>query len=230
MPMTKDTAGDEAALVLQPGNGVISGTTPVFTILDVRDKDAVSLQLIVDYQVDTITVIGAADHVVASTGVWTFGNYTFTGLTGAKLVISGATNAGNNGTFAITGVSGHTATTATTGLVDETFAASVTAQVIRSETASHPAGAWTVLASNDYVPGAAGSSSGAYGAPANPGHFFSVTALFSKPTTIAAVTDANAQYVQADPHFDGRHLKVIFTPSGGAGTASVSPYRKNWSR
>ncbi len=226
MPMMKDTAGDDSPLVL----GAISGTTPQTTILDVRDKDAVSLQLIVDYQVDTVTVIGASDHVVASTGVWTFGNYTFTGLTGAKLVVSGAANAGNNGTFSITGVSGHTATTATTGLVDETFAAGVTVQVIRSETASHPAGTWTILASNDYVPPAPSSGIGAYGSAPNPGHFFDVKALFSKPTTVAAVTDANAQYVQADPHFDGRHLKVTFTPSGGAGTVSVAPYRKNWSR
>ena len=150
MPMTKDTAGDGTASVVLVSTA-ISGTTPIVSgPIDVRDQDAVSLQLI---------------------------------------VASGTT----------------------------------------------PHGTWTIDASNDFVPGVTsgavgGSSSGAYGAPANAGTWSSVTALFSRPTTIAAVTDNTTQYVQADPHLDARHIRITFTPASGSGNVQVNCYMKNWSR
>lgn len=150
MPMTKDTSGDgTASLVLAPT--AISGTTPIGpVIIDVRDKDAVALMLIV----------------------------------------TGGTS---------------------------------------------PNGAWLVEASLDFVPGVTsgslgGSSSGAYGAPANTGTWADVTALFSRPTTIAAVTNNITSYHQADPHLDARHIRVTFTPASGSGNVSVQCYMKNWSR
>jgi hypothetical protein len=150
MPSTKDTSGDGGeSLVMGPT--AISGTTPIVSNpIDVRDKDAVSLQLIV----------------------------------------SGGTT---------------------------------------------PHGTWTVDASNDFVPGVTsgavgGSSSGAYGAPAFTGTWSSVTALFSRPATIAAVTDNTTQYVQADPHLDARHIRITFTPASRSGSVQVNAYRKNWSR
>lgn len=150
MPMTKDTQGDgTASLVLAPT--AISGTTPIGpVIIDVRDKDAVALQLIV----------------------------------------AGGTT---------------------------------------------PHGSWKVEASLDFVPGVTsgalgGSSSGAYGAPAFAGTWSDITALFSRPATIAAVTDNTTQYVQADPHVDARHIRLTFTPASGSGSVSANVYMKNWSR
>jgi hypothetical protein len=216
---------------MMPPGTLIVGTTPNVTPpLGVEDADGLSLHLVVDYQVDGIALNVGTDAVVASTGVWTFTNYTFTGLTGAKLVIANAANAGNNGTFAISSVSGHTATTATTGLVNETFGPNVTVSVIRSETASHPAGTWTVTASNDYI--SPGTSK--FGHSPNPGHFATVTTMFylpaPTPAAIAAVTDAGSQYVQASPHFDGGTIQVTFTPSAGLGTPRVYVLGKSWSR
>lgn len=188
--------------------------------------DGAGLQLIVDYQVDNVTVANT-DNVVASTKVFTFSNYTFTGKTGAKIKISGAANAGNNGTFTITSVTTHTATcSGASGLADETFdPTKVTVQVIRSETASVPAGTWTVACSNNYVAPSNGST---YGAAPATGTFTDISALFNSPASIAAVTDASSQYVQA--RLDARHLQITFTPSAGLGTATAAIYLKSWSR
>ena len=98
-----------------------------------------------------------------------------------------------------------------------------------------PHGTWKVEASNNFVPpvtngSVGGSSSGSYGSPANAGDWNDVSALFSKPATIAAVTDNGSQYVQADPHIDARHIRITFTPASGSGNVSVACYRKNWSR
>jgi hypothetical protein len=150
MPVTKDTSGDGGDVVILKST-TISGTTPIVSNpIDVRDKDAVALQLV---------AVGGGS----------------------------------------------------------------------------PAGAWKVEASLDFVPGVTsgavgGASSGAYGAPAFTGTWSDVTALFSRPTTIATVSAAGSQYVQADPHLDARHIRVTFTPSGGAGSVFANCYRKNWSR
>lgn len=73
-----------------------------------------------------ITPFRPIDNVVSGTKVWTFVNADFTqSLVGASLVVTGATNAGNNGTFVITAVL-NTQTVITggaVGLVSETFTA-----------------------------------------------------------------------------------------------------------
>lgn len=69
-----------------------------------------------------VPVVYSTDAVVASTGVWTFSTATFdASYVGGKLTVSGASHPGNNGTFVILSQTTHTLTTATTGLVNETF-------------------------------------------------------------------------------------------------------------
>lgn len=231
MASTKIVLGDgnEGYLIGEPGavagpTGVFTTTTPMSGQAGLQNVDGVSLHLIVDFQSDSVAVTGT-DNVVAGTGVWTFASYTFTGFVGAKLQISGAANAGNNGTFAITAVSGHTATTATTGLVNETFGPNVFINVIRSETASVPAGAWTVFGSNDFAP----RGIAAYGQVENAGHWADISALFSSPSVIAVVATATSQIVQPPGHLSVRSLRVTFTPSAGKGTARCALFAKSWS-
>ena len=208
-------------------SGVIVGTTPNISSQDgPMSVDGLSLHLIVDYQQDPVAVVSGSDNVVAGTGVWTFANYTFTGLVGAKLMVSGAANAGNNGTFTITAVSGHTATTATTGLVSETFGPNVVVFVIRSETASKPHGTWTIQGSNDFATAGAPEA----GQPQQAGHWPDITPFFNSPTAIAAVVDATSQIVQPMGHFSIRNFTVTFTPSAGLGVARVARFGKSWSR
>lgn len=239
--------GSDAYLLGDPYAPSVTGgfttTTPVASATDLAsDLDGLSLALIVDYAVDQIAVISGTDAVVASTGVWTFGNYTFTGLIGAKLVVSGAANAGNNGTFAITAVSGHTATTATTGLVNETFGPSVVVYVVHSETASKPAGSWKIFASNDFAPGVSPPAglndsgfAGQYGQgpnnqadPNKAAHWTDITTQFSVPAMVTEVADASAQIVSPPGHFSHRHYYVQFTPTSGKGTCRVARFSKSW--
>lgn len=98
------------------------------------------------------------------------------------------------------------------------------------------AGAWTVAASLDFVPGVTsgavgGSSSGAYGSPAFAGTWSDVSALFARPSAIAAVVSGGgSQYRQAIDHLDARHIQITFTPTSGAGNVQANCFRKNWSR
>lgn len=234
--VTKGESGD-AYLLGDPSGAGISGafsgtTTPIVSSQDqTSDFDGLSLHLIVDYQQDPVAVIAGTDAVVASTGVWTFGNYTFTGLVGAKLVVSGAANVGNNGTFAITAVSGHTATTATTGLVNETFGPNVVVFITRSEAASVPQGTWTIQGSNDFVSNASGPT---YGQPVQTGHYTDISSLFSTGAAplpaVANVTDAGSMIAQPAGHFSIRHFRATFTPSAGKGVARVARFAKNWAK
>lgn len=225
MATSKNTYGDGADTYVL--NAPFATTAAlVSSPVGLFDFDGVSLHLIVDFQQDEIAVAAGSDAVVASTGVWTFSGYTFTGKVGAKLVVSGAANPGNNGTFVITAVSGNTATTATAGLVNETFGTNVVVYVTRSEAASVPAGIWTVQALNDFAP----NGIAAYGMPAQLGHPADISALFSSPAAIAAVVTAGSQMRQPPNHLSVRHLIVTFTPSGGLGTARCAIYAKSWSR
>ena len=75
----------------------------------------------------------AGDSVVASSGTWTFANGKFDAtMVGSTFVVSGPANAGNNGSFVIlTVTSPRVFTTATTGLVNETFASSAIAASVQ---------------------------------------------------------------------------------------------------
>lgn len=225
MSATKVVFGDGIDSVLL--NKAFTDTTPCVSPPDesVQSADGVGLQLAVDYQVDPVAVLVGTDAVVSSTKVFTFTNYTFTAKVGAKITISGAANAGNNGTFLISAVSGHTATTSTaSGLVNETFDNSVIVTVTRSEAASTPTGAWTVTASNNYAPPLIST----LGQAPTPGTFSDITSLFNSPAAIAAVTTASSQFVQA--RVDARTIQVTFTPTGGLGSARCYRFAKSWSR
>lgn len=225
MSATKVVFGDglDSALLSK----AFTDTTPCVSPPDesVQSTDGTSLQLVVDFQADPVSVLVGTDAVVASTKIFTFTNYTFTSKVGAKLVITGAANAGNNGTFVISAVTAHTATcTTASGLVNETFGNNVIVTVLRSEAASVPTGAWTIAASNNYAPPLIST----LGQPPTPGNFSDVTALFNSPAAIAAVTTASSQYVQA--RVDARTLQVTFTPTAGLGTARCFRFSKSWSR
>lgn len=233
MAADKVTRGDARDVYLMGdingGNpaGAFTDTTPQVSSQDfLANIDGLSLHLIVDFARDQVAVSAGADGVVASTGVWTFANYTFTGLTGAKLLVVGAANSGNNGTFPITAVSGHTATTATAGLVNETFGAGVAVYVIRSETASVPQGNWTIQGSNDFA--TAGNSG--FGMPYYAGNWPDITPLFSMPSAVAPVLTASSQIVQPAGHLSVKTIRATFTPTAGRGTARVARFAKSWSR
>lgn len=233
MASSKNTLGDgnDAYLIGEPGavvgqTGVFTDATPQVGQADIRNFDGVSLHLIVDFATDNVAVT-PTDNVVASTKVWTFANKTFTGLVGAKLTISGAANAGNNGTFVISAVSGNTATTSTAStLVNETFGPNVSVTVVHSEAASVPAGTWTVAGSNDWATGGLA----AYGQAQNAGHWPDISALFNSPASIATVATATSQIVQPPGHLSIRAIRVTFTPSGGKGTARCALMAKSWNQ
>ncbi len=153
------------------------------------------------------------DSVVAVSGTWVFANAAFTANdVGSDLVVDGATNAGNNGTFVIlTVVNATTVTTATTGLVDETFD---NGDVTLSVNAADALAATTeVEVSNDYVavtmPG---------NQSPNDGHWANVDDMFSPaPPSIAG---AASVFFQADP-LDARTARIIITPTAGAAYISM---------
>lgn len=81
------------------------------------------------------------------------------------------------------------------------------------------AGAWTILASNDW------NELGAYNGQARSGNFVDVTALF---TTMAAVlTGGTARYCQSSQPMSAKALMVRWTPTSGTGTISIYTYQKS---
>ncbi len=203
-------------------DSTFTGTTAIVTSGDsMRDYDSVGAQLVADYNSSSFTA-SVSDAVVGASKTWTLSEFTFTGLSGASIRVSGATNAGNNGTFVISSVtSAHViVTTTATGLVNETFSAAVLVEVIRTD--APPAGTWKIEVSNDFVPN---SNSNVYGQKTQAGTWTDITSAFSP--TIAAVTTAGSQYVQAD--LTARDIRWTFTPTSGQGKARVRRFCKSWS-
>lgn len=101
--------------------------------LEIKRQDNIAFQLAWALETGRSIAHDAADSVVASTGNWLFTNGAFTAAdVGASITIAGAANGGNNHTFTILTVPSAThITTATTGLVNETFGGGVTAVVVR---------------------------------------------------------------------------------------------------
>jgi hypothetical protein len=159
---------------------------------------------------------------VASSKTWTLSEFDFTGLTNAMIVVSGATNAGNNGTFTISSVSSaHViVTTTATGLVNETFTAALRVTVLHAE--DPPQGTWKIEVSNDFVPDCNGT---VYGQIPNTGTWTDITGEFSPG--IDAVTDAVTQYAQMN--ITARSLRYTFTPTDGQGMVSALRFAKSWS-
>ncbi len=188
---------------------------------DMREFDSVGAQLIAEFAITSVEAANT-DAVVAASKTWTISGLTFTGLTGATIRVSGATNAGNNGDFVISSVtSAHVAVTTTaSGLVNETFTNAVEVSLVRTD--SPPAGTWKIEVSNDFVPNA---SSNVYGQKSQAGTWTDITSAFSP--TISAVATAGSQYVQAD--LTARDIRWTFTPTSGRGTAIVRRFCKSWS-
>ena len=201
-----------------------TNTTAIRTSGDsMRDFDSVGAQLVVDFNSSSFTG-SASDSLVGGTKTWTLSEFTFTGLTGATIRVTGATNAGNNGDFIISSVtSAHVIVTSTaTGLVNETFTTALLVEVIRTDTAAVPTGSWKIEVSNDFVPA---SNSNVYGQKTQAGTWTDITSEFSP--SITAVTTASSQYVQAD--LTARDVRWTFTPTGGQGKARVRRFMKSWS-
>lgn len=187
---------------------------------DCRDIDSVGLQLVVDFRTQVFATTGS-DGVVSGTKTWTLSGFTFTGLTGATIVVSGT--ATSDGTYVISSVtSAHVIVTTTGPAGDETFTAAGRVTVQHTEAAAVPAGDWKIEVSNDFVPTANGT---VYGQPSNAGTWTDITNEFSP--SLSAVTTAGTQYAQSD--ITARAMRYTFTPSGGQGTVSVLRFAKSWS-
>ena len=218
--MKANSAGDLfTENVLRSAVFHVTGTNQVTIAPTQYHFDGCAFQLITEAATRTITH-DADDSVVALTGTWRFDNGAFTAQdVGATFTVSGAANPGNNGTFTIlTVVDGTHVTTATTGLVDETFGAGVTVTLSGGVALQ---GAWTCDVSLDYVdahlPG--------LNQLANAGHWAPVSTKFANTGSpffpaIAAVTTASNQYLQMYP-FVGRAVRWTFTPSTGQGNITI---------
>lgn len=217
--------GTDSRLIYQQQT---SGTTPVQAIFPLGSFDCMSLHLVCEQDTRSVVVSGS-DSVVASTGVWHFTGGAFTANdVGGTITVSGATNPGNNGTFTIVSSSDAThVTTATTGLVNETFSGSVGLVV----TGAPVTGAWKIEVSNDW------SRQGLY-QNVTAGYWADITAKFSdtSSTFVPAIVSVTAaypaasgnQYVQAAP-IAARSMRVTFTPATKAGLVSVYKYARSWS-
>lgn len=204
----------------------ISGTDALVStpINAMSTNDIVGAQLVVDDDGRDITH-DADDAVVAGTGNWRFDNGAFTAADiGGTITVAGASNAGNNGTFTILTVPSAThITTATTGLVNETFDADVTVSLVRAQLE----GAWTIEISNNYTPSSFGGDFGQD--PDVAGSWTDITSAFSP--TIAAVDTGTAssysQYVQAT--ICVRAIRFTFTATSGHGYPRVLGLMRSYS-
>lgn len=160
----------------------------------------------------------AADAVVAGTGTWRFDNGAFTAAdVGGSFTVAGAANAGNNHTFVIlTRVDATHVTTATTGLVNETFGSGVTMSLVRAL----PTGVFTVETSQD---GQTNNQSGAQ-TKIDPGTTGKITlsgilgpvtlvpsTAGTSPTANASSTNIRCNQVEAP------YIRLSYAPTTGGG-------------
>lgn len=151
----------------------------------------------------------ATDAVVASTGTWRRDNGAFTAAdVGGSFTVAGATNSGNNGTFTIlTVVDATHVTTATAGLVNETFGVGVTTSL----TQGAPVGVFTYEVTGDGWTDKTNPQ---------PNGQLAVIAL-SLPTTWSAYfpgggSDAH-KYKMSFNQLDDIWIRQVYTPTSGGG-------------
>ena len=200
-------------------NEAFTGTDAIVTSGDdMREFDSIGAQLLVDFN-ETEFSGSASDNVDDSTLTWTLTEFTFTGMEGATIRVEGTDD--SDGDYVIdTVTSAHVIVTLTSPGQDETFTDALRVTVIRTD--DPPAGDWKIEVSNNFVPETNGT---VYGQPSDAGDWTDITSQFSP--TIAAVTTADSQYVQAD--LTARDIRFTFTPSGGQGIAKVRRFCKSWS-
>lgn len=193
---------------------LINDTTTRTFITAAEDLNSLSYVVAVDNEVQSVShTVG--DAVVASTHTWTFAGFTFTGMTGAKITVTGAAQANNNGTFTIASVtSAHVIVTGGTQ-TNETFGAGV---VVTIERADVPLQAtMSFLVSNDR------NIDGEYNCIPRAGRFVDITSeITSFPATVTVpLTDD----VQLDP-FSYRYGQWKIAPASGMGRFSLYVYGK----
>lgn len=198
-----------------------TSTTPVVAVIpNLEDFDVASFVLVTENNTRAVAV-SVSDSVVAGTGVWHFTGGAFTANdVGGTITVAGATNPGNNGTFTILSSSDAThVTTATAGLVNETFSASVTLTV----TGAALTGSWKFEVSNDYAAANWG------GQNATAGYWIDITSSFY-PTIVSVTAPypaaSGGQYAQLAP-IGSRDVRVTFTPATKAGLVSVYGFAKS---
>jgi hypothetical protein len=206
---------DDAEII----NEAFTGTDAIVSSGDdMREFDSVGAQLIVDYN-QTEFSGSDSDDVVDLTKTWTLSEFTFTGLEGATIRVEGS--ATSDGDYVIdTVTSAHVIVTTAGPGADETFDDALRVTVIRTD--DPPAGDWSIEVSNNFVPETNGT---VYGQVPNAGDWTDITSQFSP--VIAAVTDEDSQYVQAD--LTARDIRYTFTPSSGQGIVKVRRFAKSWS-
>jgi hypothetical protein len=199
---------------------VATGSGPV----PMMKMDSFGAQLVVDPYLYNITH-NAADTVTAISGTWHFVNGNFTAASvGATFTVAGASHSGNNGTFTIlTYVSATNVTTATTGLVDETFGAGVTVSVNEASLV----GTWKIEISNDV---ALNSNGGDLGQTPYAGHWTDMTSVFAGPAIVAVTTSAATRNQYAQGQFTIRAVRFTFTSTAGRGYPLVIFKSKYWGR
>jgi hypothetical protein len=209
-------AGNECYFManLQDYTGPVSGTDSVESrnLIAMARHDIIGAQLCVDPYTADVTV-EAGDDVVASTHVWSFAGFDFTGLTSGTITVAGSED--NDGTYNI--VSGGDGTVTTDGTqIDETFDPD---EVTVTVTYPLLEGAWTVSINNAFTPE---SLSGDFGqTPGNSGRDTDITTAFSPAIAAVDTSDADSysQYVQAT--ICVRSVKFQFTATSGWGYPMV---------
>lgn len=185
---------------------------------DMREFDSVGAQLIVDFNESTFA--GSDDDSAdVSDGGFIITEFDFTGLTGVTIRIEGSED--NDGDYVVSTVnSANDVDTTPAPAQDETFSDAVRFTILRTD--EPPAGDWSIEVSNNFVPETNGT---VYGQPSNAGDWTDITSQFSP--SIAPVTTADSQYVQAD--LTARDIRYTFTPTSGQGIAKVRRFAKSWS-
>lgn len=193
----------------------VDETTPIAVkVVDMRDMDKISFQLITEDVTETVPV-DTGDDAVAADDELNFAGFDFTGLEDATIRISGSED--NDGDFTIvTGSDGSAEVTPTP--TNETFDPE-TVTVLLIHTEDPVTGAWTFEASNNYAPGGIAP----YGQVETSGDWTDVTTLFD----VDAVTAASSQFVQAEIRC--RAIRGTFTPTDGNGTVRANTNAKGWS-
>jgi len=188
-------------------------------VTDLRSYDTVGVQLVVDYQTESVPFT-AGDNVVALTKVWTIDGFDFTGLDGATLRVEGSAE-GNDGDYTITSGGDGTFTSTEAVAADETFASDVVFTLVHDDDPLQ--GAWHVEISNNYV----GPGGGAYGEVESDGNETWTNIDGVIWAAFAAVTDAGSQARNNTFPLGYRAIRFYFVPTDGVGHAKVLLFAKD---
>lgn len=213
--MKRNTVGDfYKENILLEDELLNSGDPLVIRTPSLAHVDGLSFIVAVANATRSITVV-APDAVIAGSGTWRFGNGNFgPGDVGGTFTVGGASNGGNNGAKVIlTVVDATHVTTATTGLVNETFnPAAVTVSLADLAVQA----TIKIEVSNNFSP--PGGTFPTLGQVPNVGKWADITSQFSPSP--AAITAAGNQFIQAYP-LVAQRARITITPTAGASLISL---------